>query len=185
MKDIGGDLRMSVHCGELELDKSAVGDSICVSGVCLTMLDPDGDSFSADVSRETLEVTTLCDLGIGQSVNLELALSASDRFGGHLVTGHVDGKGQLLERHPDGRAERFTFSVPEGLSRYIARKGSVCIDGVSLTVNDVGDDQFSVCLIPHTLEVTTLGELKPADAVNLEIDLLARYVERLQQVDKS
>lgn len=176
---VGGDCRLKIECKELDLDPSRVGDSISVSGACLTMLKPDGPVFFADVSQETLGLTTLGQMDVGDSVNLELALALDDRMGGHLVTGHVDGKASLLTRHPDARAERFEFEVPDSLSRYVARKGSVTLDGVSLTVNSVEGCRFSVCLIPHTLEVTTLGGLQPGDEVNLEVDLIARYLERL------
>jgi len=176
---IGGDCRLRIHCSDLNLESVSVGDSISVAGVCLTMLDPDQAGFSADVSQETLSLTTLGQLEPGQPVNLELALSLDARLGGHLVTGHVDGKARLVSRHEDARAERFEFEVPTALSRYIAKKGSACIDGVSLTVNEVRGTKFSVCLIPHTLEVTTLGSLVPGDEVNLEVDLVARYLERL------
>jgi riboflavin synthase len=177
--DLGGDCRLKISCPDMGLEGARAGDSICVSGTCLTMLDPGNDGFSADVSQETLDVTTLGTLGEGQSVNLELALAAGDRLGGHLVTGHVDGTARLVSRHPDARAERLEFEVPTLLARYVARKGSVCLDGVSLTVNEVDGCNFSVCLIPHTLEVTTLGDLNRGDAVNLEVDLVARYLERL------
>jgi riboflavin synthase len=176
---IGGDCRLRIVCQELDLNSSRIGDSICVSGACLTMLEPDGPSFYADVSQETLSLTTLGQLAEGDSVNLELALTLDDRMGGHLVTGHVDGKASLVSRHEDARAERFEFEVPADLARYVARKGSVCLDGVSLTVNSVDGRRFSVCLIPHTLEVTSLGALQPGDEVNLEVDLIARYLERL------
>jgi riboflavin synthase len=156
-----------------------VGESISVSGACLTMLEPGESGFYADVSQETLGLTTLGQLEEGRAVNLELALSLEARLGGHLVTGHVDGKARLVSRHEDARAERFEFEVPDRLARYIAKKGSVCIDGVSLTVNEVDGAGFSVCLIPHTLEITTLGRLRPGDEVNLEVDIIARYLERL------
>jgi len=178
---MGGDCRMHFRCDNLSLDQSGLGDSICVSGTCLTMLDPAGSEFAADVSQETLEVTTLGRLREGQAVNLELAMRADDRMGGHLVTGHVDGLATLVARRPDARAERLDFEVPPPLARYIARKGSVCLDGVSLTVNTVEGRRFSVCLIPHTLEITTLGTLRPGDQVNLEVDLVARYLERLAE----
>jgi riboflavin synthase len=142
-------------------------------------LEPGGWRFQADVSQETLGLTTLGRLREGQAVNLELALQAQDRLGGHLVSGHVDGMATLVSRRPDARAERLEFEVPAALARYLARKGSVCLDGVSLTVNDVDGCRFGVCLIPHTLEVTTLGELRPGGLVNLEVDLVARYLERL------
>jgi len=176
---IGGDCRLHISCGGLGLESARVGDSISVSGACLTMLEPNSDGFFADVSQETLSLTTLGQLRQGQKVNLELALGLEARLGGHLVTGHVDGKARLVSRHEDARAERFEFEVPPGLARYIARKGSACIDGVSLTVNEVDGRKFAVCLIPHTLEVTTLGGLAPGDEVNLEVDLIARYLERL------
>jgi len=179
--DIGGDCRMRFLCEGLSLESSRPGDSICVSGACLTMLEPGGSQFAADVSPETLNLTTLGSLREGGAVNLELAMRADDRLGGHLVTGHVDGIAKLLKRRPDARAERLDFEVPQHLARYIARKGSVCIDGVSLTVNDVEGRRFSVCLIPHTLQITTLGALEPGDAVNLEVDLVARYLERLAE----
>lgn len=177
--EIGGDVRLRINTGGLSLAMAQQGDSICVSGACLTMLDPDAHSFAADVSQETLGLTTLGRLDTGGQVNLELALALEDRMGGHLVTGHVDGMAHLVSRYQDARAERFEFEVPAALARYIARKGSVCVDGVSLTVNDVEGRRFTVCLIPHTLEITTLGGLQPGDPVNLEVDLVARYLERL------
>lgn len=175
----GGDLRLRIHTGSIRLDRCNEGDSIAVSGACLTMLQPAGHEFCADVSAETLALTTLGHLQPGSPVNLELALTLQDRLGGHLVSGHVDGMGKLLSRHPDARAERFAFELPGPLARYVATKGSVTIDGVSLTVNEVNGNTFAVCLIPHTLEVTTLGRLQPGDAVNIEVDLVARYLERL------
>jgi riboflavin synthase len=178
---VGGDCRLTFRCAEQLLEGARTGDSICVSGACLTMLEPGGGQFSADVSQETLSLTTLGGLQEGAAANLELALRAEDRLGGHLVTGHVDGLATLLERRPDGRAERLEFEVPGELARYVARKGSVCLDGVSLTVNSVDGRRFSVCLIPHTLEITTLGELLPGQRVNLEVDLVARYLERLAE----
>jgi len=178
-----GDMRLHIDSGELDLSASSAGDSIAVAGACLTMLQPQSRSFFADVSAETLALTTLGKLQPGNTVNLELALTLQDRLGGHLVSGHVDGMGTLLGRHEDGRAQRFEFEVPQELARYIAFKGSVTIDGVSLTVNAVLNEgqaaNFSVCLIPHTLEVTTLGSLQPGQRVNIEVDLVARYLERL------
>jgi riboflavin synthase len=176
---LGGDVRLRIESGGLDMQNSREGDSIAVSGVCLTMLEPDNAGFSADVSSETLELTTLGKLEPGLPVNLELALSLEDRLGGHMVSGHVDGSGHLLSRRGDARSERFEFELPANLARYVAMKGSVCIDGVSLTVNDVEGTRFSVCLIPHTLDVTTLGMLQPGDPVNIEVDLIARYLERL------
>jgi len=177
--DLGGDRRLLIEADSLDFGGCREGDSVCVSGVCLTMLKPQARRFSADISAETLALTTLGTMEAGRSVNLELALTLANRLGGHLVTGHVDGVARLLQRQPDARAERFEFNSPPGLEKYLARKGSVCVDGVSLTLNDVSSDTFSVCLIPHTLEVTTLGSLTADGLVNVEIDLIARYVERL------
>ena len=177
------DMCVEIDSGDLDLDGCSQGDSISVSGVCLTMVKRSGNRFTADVSAETLELTTLGSLVEGDPVNLELALTLSDSLGGHLVTGHVDGLAILVSREIDGRAERFDFEVPAGLARYIATKGSVCLDGTSLTVNSCKGRVFSVCLIPHTLEVTTLGTLTVGDKVNLEVDLLARYVERLNSYE--
>jgi riboflavin synthase len=180
---MGGDCRLQIDCKGLDFGSVHVGDSISVSGVCLTMLEPYTSGFFADVSQETLSLTTLGRLRAGQAVNLELALGLEARLGGHLVTGHVDGMARLVSRHQDARAERFDFEAPAQLARYIAKKGSACLDGVSLTVNEVNGARFSVCLIPHTLEVTTLGSLQPGDPVNLEVDLIARYLERLMAPD--
>lgn len=177
--DMGGDSRLVIETGALSLANCRTGDSISVSGACLTMLDPLENRFAADVSQETLSLTILGGLAEGGQVNLELAMGVHDRMGGHLVTGHVDGLGRLVSRHEDARAERFEFEVPMSLAKYIARKGSVCIDGVSLTVNDVDGPRFGVCLIPHTMMITTLGKLQPGDEVNIEVDLIARYLERL------
>lgn len=176
---VGGDFRILVATDLLKSGSAREGDSISVSGACLTMLQPGDQGFAADVSAETLAVTTLGSIKPGQRVNLELAMSLSDRLGGHLVTGHVDGIARLVKREPDGRAQRFDFELPGGLERYVARKGSVCTDGVSLTVNSVAGNIFSVCLIPHTLEATTLGGLECGDRVNIEVDLIARYLEQL------
>ena len=177
--DMGGDSRLTIGCGSLDLQGSREGDSIAVSGVCLTMIEPGESGFLADVSKETLKLTTLGNLEPGLPVNLELALALEDRLGGHMVSGHVDGMGHLLSRRQDARSERFEFELPGDIVRYVARKGSITIDGVSLTVNDVNGAWFSVCLIPHTLEATTLGVLRSGDAVNIEVDLIARYLERL------
>ena len=175
----GGDLRVRIDCPELEPTQFATGESICVSGVCLTALDIDETGFSADVSRETIDVTAFSAWRVGSKVNLEPSLAIGDRLGGHLVTGHTDGVGALISRHDDARSIRMTFGMPAALSRYVARKGSICIDGTSLTVNAVQGDSFDVNIIPHTADWTTLGSLQPGDRVNLEVDLLARYAERL------
>jgi riboflavin synthase len=176
-----GDLRIRFQVPTQLMAGSHVGDSISISGVCLTMLEPDGTGFSADVSVETLDKTSLGNKSPGDEVNLELAMSATDRFGGHIVSGHVDGLAKLVSRTVDARSERFVFEADRSLARYIAPKGSVCLDGVSLTVNEVEDNRFSICIIPHTLEVTTLGQLAVGEPVNLEVDLIARYLDRLNQ----
>lgn len=176
-----GDLRIRFEAPRQLMADCKVGDSISVSGVCLTMLEPDATGFSADVSVETMDKTSLGDRRPGDRVNLELAMKASDRFGGHMVSGHVDGLAHLVSRVADARSERFMFETDRALARYIAPKGSVCLDGVSLTVNEVDDNRFSICIIPHTLEVTTLGSLVPGGNVNLEVDLIARYLDRLNQ----
>ncbi|MEY2625135.1 MAG: riboflavin synthase [Gammaproteobacteria bacterium] len=175
----GGDVRLRIAVDRLSLAVTRAGDSIAVSGVCLTALEIDTKGFSADVSNETLSLTTLGALEVGSRVNLEPALKAGDALGGHLVSGHVDGLGEVLEVREDARSVRMRFACPPSLAKYFARKGSVAIDGVSLTINEVGPTEFSVNLIPHTQAVTTLGEFKPGRRVNLEVDQVARYVERL------
>jgi riboflavin synthase len=177
------DRRMEIGYTAISRDRLNVGDSICVDGVCLTVAHVTSTSFEADVSGETLRVTTLGDKPAGARVNLEPALRAGDSLGGHWVSGHVDGIAEVLTAARDGRSLQVEFAVPKPLARYIARKGSVTLDGVSLTVNAVEGLKFAVNLIPHTLEVTTLGALAAGTRVNLEIDLLARYVERLTSGD--
>lgn len=177
----GGDCRLSIDTGKLSLIDCALGDSIAVNGVCLTAVELGEHYFSADVSNETLSRTSLKSAKPGASVNLELALTPSTRLGGHIVSGHVDGIGKVLEKMPDGRSIRFKFKAPDNLAKYIAEKGSICIDGISLTVNSVDGATFSVNIVPHTLQETTLGQIKTGDEVNLEVDLLARYMERLMQ----
>ncbi len=176
---VGGDRRLTVRSRSVDLAGVHLGDSIAVNGVCLTVVQLGEASFSADVSRETLAVTTLKDWREGEELNLELALQPQSRLGGHIVSGHVDGIGELISRHPDGRSERLVFRVPQALARYIAHKGSVCIDGVSLTVNEVQADTFGVNIIPHTAERTTLHAFRPGRQVNIEVDVIARYLERL------
>lgn len=173
----GGDARL--HIAGLPLADGALGESIAVSGVCLTAVAFTGDGFLADVSGETLACTTLGDWSVGQAVNLERALAVGDRLGGHIVSGHVDGVGEVVARRPDGRSERFTLRAPAALARYIAAKGSITVDGVSLTVNTVDGTTFGVNIVPHTLAHTSLGALRAGSRVNLEVDLLARYLERL------
>lgn len=173
------DRRIEVAFATIARERLNPGDSICVDGVCLTVAAIEAESFVADVSGETLRVTTLGSKAVGARVNLEPALRAGDSLGGHWVSGHVDGTAEVLSIAEDARSLRVEFAAPKSLARYIARKGSVTLDGVSLTVNEVDRVKFAVNLIPHTLEVTTLGVLAAGVRVNLEIDLLARYVERL------
>jgi riboflavin synthase len=175
----GGDLRMHIDAAGLDLASTQPGDSIAVSGVCLTALDPHATGFAADVSNETLACTTLGSLREGDPVNLERSLTLATPLGGHFVSGHVDGVGRVASIHDDGRSQRWVFAVPAGLLRYIASKGSVAVNGVSLTVNELHPDGFGVNLIPHTLAHTSFGTLAVGAPVNIEIDLLARYVERL------
>lgn len=177
----GGDVELVFATGALSLEGVALGDSISVSGCCLTVTRITKDSFAADVSLETLQVTTLGTWRVGQRVNLEKALRAGDPLGGHYVTGHVDAVAAVVATASDARSLRVDFEVPAPLARYVARKGSVCIDGVSLTVNDVEQNRFGVNLIPHTLEVTTLGACRPGTQANLEVDIIARYVERMRR----
>ena len=176
-----GDLRIRFEVPPELMTGCKIGDSISISGVCLTMLEPDATGFSADLSVETLDKTSLGNRRPGDKVNLELAMRASDRLGGHMVSGHVDGLAKLVSRSEDGRSERFLFEADRSLARFIASKGSACLDGVSLTVNDVDDNCFGICIIPHTLTVTTLGSLAEGEVVNLEVDLIARYLDRLNQ----
>jgi len=175
----GGDVELLVGAPGLDLASVAIGDSISCSGCCLTVTRLEKDAFAADVSIETLNVTTLGQWRAGQRLNLEKALCAGQPLGGHYVTGHVDGIASVVDRVNDARSIRVQFEAPASLARYIARKGSVCLDGVSLTVNDVDGARFSVNLIPHTLEVTTLNEYLAGTRVNLEVDIIARYLERL------
>lgn len=175
----GGDVRLTVRTGTLPFAQAQLGESIAVNGVCLTVIAFDADSFQADASTETLALTTLGGLAPGAPLNLERAMRPTDRLGGHLVSGHVDGLGRVLDIREDARAQRWRFSAPAALLRYIAKKGSICVDGVSLTVNEVDDAGFEVALIPHTVSHTTFAQTRVGDAVNLEIDLVARYVERL------
>jgi riboflavin synthase len=179
----GGDVTLVFDTAGVSLADLELGGSVAVSGVCLTATRFDASSFAADVSRETLSLTTLGSWVIGSRVNLERALLAGQALGGHYVTGHVDGVGELVSRHDDARSVRMEFRVPPELSRYVARKGSICIDGVSLTVNGASGDRFDVNLVPHTLEVTTLGGLRAGSRVNLEVDIIARYVERMMRPD--
>jgi len=175
----GGDLRLGIVAPDLDTSDVALGDSVAVSGCCLTVVAREGDTLAFDISNESLALTTLGDLGVGDRVNLEKALRLSDRLGGHLVSGHVDGIGSIVSVEPDARSQRWVIEAPPALARYVAAKGSVCVDGVSLTVNTMDGARFGVNLIPHTVEQTTFGDRRVGDRVNLEIDMLARYVERM------
>jgi riboflavin synthase len=177
VEDAGAVARIVIGCGQLALDDVAVGDSIAVNGCCLTVVKLEPDAFHVDASQETRSLTV--GLAHGEPVNLEKALRLSDRLGGHLVTGHIDGKGEVSRMESIGENRLVEIRVPSGLERYLARKGSVTVNGVSLTINVVEDDRFQVNLIPHTLHVTTLKHLRVGAAVNLEVDLLARYLEQL------
>ncbi|MGE5523633.1 MAG: riboflavin synthase [Rhodospirillaceae bacterium] len=177
MQPVAGGARVEIEAGTLGLDDVAIGDSIAVNGVCLTVVSRSGSGFCVDVSGETLSCTV--GFAAGERVNLEKALRLADRLGGHIVSGHVDGVGTVDEIAPAGESRIVTISVPPELARYVARKGSIAVNGVSLTVNDVQGERFSVNLIPHTLVATTFHELKPGARVNLEVDMLARYLERM------
>lgn len=173
------DVRLRIEAPELPMAEVATGDSIAVNGVCLTALDFGDNDFAVDVSGETLSLTSIGALESGARVNLERALTLQKALGGHLVTGHVDALAAVSSRKPAGRSERFEFEMPPALARFFAVKGSACVDGVSLTVNDISKTTFAVNLIPHTLSVTTLGDLAVGDRVNLEVDTVARYLDRL------
>lgn len=175
----GGDVTLWVDTGSVSLADVQIGGSIAVSGACLTAVQLEPHAFAADVSRETLSLTTAGEWKPGTRVNLEKALTAGQALGGHYVTGHVDGVGRVVSRHDDARSVRVEFEVPQELARYVARKGSVCVDGVSLTVNGVSGRRFDVNLVPHTLELTVLGGYQPGTRVNLEVDIIARYLERM------
>jgi riboflavin synthase len=178
----GGDLRLIIACERLDTARLSAGDSVSVQGCCLTAVEIRGKSFAADLSRETLALTTLGDLRVGSAVNLEPALRAGDALGGHLVSGHVDGIAEVLGLSADARSTRVVIGVPVPLARFIAPKGSVAVDGVSLTVNEVEGSTFGVNIIPHTQAVTTLGTLAPGARLNLEVDQVARYLARLLAV---
>lgn len=177
----GGDLRLRIGTSAMDLIDVKLGDSIAVNGVCLTVVELPGDGFWADVSRETLAYTDFDLLGAGDKVNLEKAMMPTSRLGGHIVSGHVDGIGEVVERREDGRSIRFGIKAPEALARYIAAKGSITIDGVSLTVNAVDGRLFELNIVPHTLDQTLIKYYSVGRRVNLEVDMIARYLERLLQ----
>jgi riboflavin synthase len=176
---VGGDLQMAVDAAGLDPARLAIGDSVCVQGVCLTVTRREGAVFHADVSRETLNKTTLGKLTAGARVNLEPSLRAGDPLGGHMVSGHVDAVATLCSVEQEARSKRLQFELPQALTRFVAPKGSICIDGVSLTVNHIAGARFDVNIIPHTLTVTSLGGIQAGDQVNIEVDVVARYLERL------
>lgn len=180
-----GDKRLHIHTADLDLSDVILGDSIATNGVCLTVVELPGDGFWADVSVETLDHTTLGTLKNGSRVNLEKALRASDRLGGHIVSGHVDGVGEIISIHSDARSIRYRLRAPTALARYIAHKGSICVDGVSLTVNQVEGAEFDLNIVPHTQQKTLFGDYKTGTKVNLEVDVIARYLERLLLGDKA
>ncbi len=181
----GGDVRVRIRTNGLDLSDVQLGDSIATNGVCLTVVALPGDGYWADVSVETLDFTTIRQWRIGAKVNLEKALTPQTRLGGHMVSGHVDGVGEVVSRQPDGRSERFRLRAPAELARYIAHKGSITVDGTSLTVNAVDGAEFELNIVPHTQEKTVIGGYKVGTQVNLEVDVIARYLERLLLGDKA
>ncbi len=194
MEHRGGDLRLQINTDELAFDDVNIGDSIATNGVCLTVIELPRDEsapgnpvkgYCADVSVESLSLTSIKDWQLGQPVNLEKALTPQTRLGGHLVSGHVDGIGEVVSRHSDARAERFTLRAPTELAKYIAHKGSITVDGTSLTVNAVNGCDFELAIVPHTIEKTVIGIYQSGTKVNLEVDLIARYLERLLQGDQA
>ena len=180
-----GDVKLTLKADESYLEAVMLGDSIACNGVCLTVVDRTSNQFMLDVSVETLSLTTIGDWGVGSKVNLEQAMIASSRFGGHLVSGHIDRIGEIIDIADDARSWRMTVRVPKNIRQYIAKKGSICVDGVSLTINSVEDSEFSVNIVPHTLSHTIIGDYKLNQKVNIEIDTIARYVERLVSLSHS
>lgn len=185
IEDKGGDARFWIQTGKMDMCDVQLGDSIAMNGVCLTAIELRGDAYCADVSGETLSLTSLKQLKEGSAVNLEKALTLQTRLGGHMVSGHVDGLGKVIERYDDGRSVRFIIEAPRSLAKYISVKGSITIDGTSLTVNKLDGCQFELNIVPHTLQETIMGSYQPGSEVNLEVDLIARYLERLMLRDKA
>ena len=175
----GGDVRLTINTGNLALGDVHLGDSIACNGACLTAVQLTGHGFVADVSVETLSLTTVGNWKTGSRINLEKAMQASDRFGGHIVSGHVDGIGEVVSLHEDARSWRFRIRAPRGLAKYIAHKGSITVDGTSLTINKVGGAEFELNIVPHTMTHTVMSDYRVGTKVNLEVDLVARYLERL------
>ncbi|MBI3187338.1 MAG: riboflavin synthase [Gammaproteobacteria bacterium] len=181
----GGDARIWINTGKLDMSDVQLGDSIAANGVCLTAIELKSQAYCADVSAETLSLTTLGDMQTGSAVNLEKALTPTTRLGGHLVSGHVDGVGRVVDRRDDARSVRFIIESPAGLAKYIAMKGSITVDGVSLTVNKVDGSRFELNIVPHTLQETIMHQYQVGHRVNLEVDLIARYLERLLLGEKA
>lgn len=181
LKAVGGDMRIRISSGQLDLSNVALGDSIATNGVCLTVVELPGNGFWADVSRETIQHSSLAQLQEGDRVNLEKALTPSTPMGGHMVSGHVDGVGEIIAHKLDGRSHRYTLQAPSELAHYIAQKGSICLDGISLTVNDVNNNLFYLNIVPHTVQQTTVNEWHVGRRINIEVDVVARYLERLIQ----
>ncbi len=184
LQQTDADWRLKINTGKLSLDDVKLGDSIAVNGCCLTVVEFDTCGFTADVSGETLRCTTLGDLKSGEAVNLEKAMLATDRFGGHIVSGHIDGVGQLVAMQSEGGSQKLDLEVPVDLAKYIAAKGSVCIDGTSLTVNQAVGSRFSINVIPHTQQETIIGRYKIGQKVNIEVDVVARYLERMNSISE-
>ena len=180
-----GDVRISIHAPELGFDDVRLGDSIACNGVCLTAVELIDQGFIADVSVETLSLTTIEHWKVDTGINLEKAMQASDRFGGHIVSGHVDGIGEVVSLHEDARSWRFTIKAPANLAKYIAQKGSITVDGTSLTVNAVNGSEFELNIVPHTMIHTVISDYQVGSKVNLEVDLIARYLERLTATDQA
>ena len=185
IEDKGGDARFWINTGKLDMADVQLGDSIAMNGVCLTAIELKDNAYCADVSGETLSKTSLNNLKEGSRVNLEKALTPTTRLGGHLVSGHVDGLGQIIERSDDARSVKFVIESPKELAKYIAMKGSITVDGVSLTVNQINGAQFELNIVPHTLEETIMSDYQAGHLVNLEVDLIARYLERIVLGDKA
>ena len=180
-----GDVKLTLKADESYLEAVMLGDSIACNGVCLTVVDRTSNQFMLDVSVETLSLTTIGDWDVGSKVNLEQAMIASSRFGGHIVSGHIDRIAEIIDITEDARSWRMTVRVPKNIRQYIAKKGSICVDGVSLTINSVEDSEFTVKIVPHTFSHTIIGDYKLNQKVNIEIDTIARYVERLVSLSHS
>ncbi len=181
----GGDMRLQINTGKLDLADVQLGDSIATNGVCLTVVELPGDGFVADVSNETLSLATLADIKVGQRVNLEKALTPTTRLGGHIVSGHVDGVGEVVSLRADARSTRYQLKAPDELAKYIAHKGSITVDGISLTVNAINGAVFDLNIVPHTVSETNIAQWQAGTRVNLEVDVLARYLERLLLGEKA